>query len=238
MSLESTVVVPRRPDRAIYTWAALAAFIIVFAGFARSYYLKSFFDTRALSGLVHAHGLVMTLWFTLFIVQVRLVAAHRVDLHRRLGVVGGVLAAMVVAIGTLTAITGARNGSTPGPPPLVFMAIPLGDMVLFSVLVSLGLAYRRRAMVHKRLLLLSTLGILTAAIARVPIDAIRHGGIPVFFGLTDLLILLCIGFDTVKNRRLHPAFGFGFLLVIGSQAFRIWLAGTPQWMQFAQWLVG
>lgn len=238
MSLESTVVVPRRPDRAIYTWAALAAVIIVFAGFARSYYLKSIFGTPALSGLLHAHGLVMTLWFTLLVIQVRLVAANRIDLHRRLGIFGGVLAAIVVGVGTLTAITAARNGSTPGPPPLVFMAIPLGDMVLFSVLVSLGLAYRRRAMVHKRLLLLSSLGILTAAIARIPVDAIRNGGIPVFFGLTDLVILLCIGVDTVRNRRLHPAFGFGFLLIIGSQAFRIWLAGTPQWMQFAKWLVG
>jgi hypothetical protein len=54
----------------------------------------------------------------------------------------------------------------------------------------------------------------------------------------DLCILGCIVFDTVKNRRLHPAFGWGFLFVVGSQAFRLWLSGTPQWMSFAKWLVG
>jgi hypothetical protein len=180
----------------------------------------------------------MTLWFTLFFVQVRLVAIQRVNLHRRLGMFGAALAAMVVGVGTLTAITGARNGVSPGPPPLVFLTIPLGDMVVFAVLVSLGLAYRQRAMVHKRLLLLSSLSLLTAAIARIPVDFIRNGGLPMFFGLTDLCILTCVCVDTVKNRRLHPAFGWGFLFIIGSQAFRFWLAGTPGWLRFATWLVG
>jgi hypothetical protein len=225
-------------DRGIYTWAALLAVLIVFAGFARSYYLKSFFGTGALTGLVHLHGLVMTLWFLLFVVQVRLVAAHRVDLHRRLGFFGGFLAAAVVAVGTMTAIVSARAGHTPGPPPLVFLAIPFFDMVMFSVLVSLALGYRHRPAIHKRLLLLSSLGMVTAAVARIPIEALSKGGIPVFFAVTDLCVLGCIIFDTVKNRRLHPAFGWGFLFLLGTQAFRLWFSGTPQWMSFAQWLVG
>jgi hypothetical protein len=238
MTIESTLIPRRRIYRAVYTWAALAAVIIVFAGFARTYYLKRVFGTPALSGLVHLHGLVMTLWFTLFFVQVRLVAMERVNLHRRLGMFGAALAALLVGVGTLTAITAARHGVTPGPPPLVFLTIPLGDMVVFSVLVSLGLAFRRRPMIHKRLLLLSSLGMVTAAIARIRIDFIQQGGLPMFFALTDLCLLLCIGYDTAKNRRLHPAFGFGFLFIIASQAFRFWFSGTPQWLSFAQWLVG
>jgi hypothetical protein len=226
-----------RADRGLYTWAALAAVLVVFAGFARTYYLKGFFGTPALTTLVHVHGLMMTLWFVLFAVQVWLVEAHRVALHRRLGVYGGVLAAGVIAVGTLTAITAASLGHSPGPPPLVFLTVPLGDMVLFTVLVALGLAYRHRAAIHKRLLLLSTLGMLTAAIARIPIDVLRQGGIPLFFALTDICILCCIGVDVMKTRRLHPALGFGLLFVVGSQVFRLWLSGTPQWLQFATWLV-
>jgi hypothetical protein len=238
MSSESSVAPRRRPaDRGIYTWAALIAVMIVFAGFARTYYLKSVFGTPALSSLVHLHGLVMTLWFTLFVVQVRLVATARVALHRRLGFLGGVLAATVVAVGTLTAITAARNGATPGPPPLVFLTIPLGDMVVFAILVSLGLAYRNRMAIHKRLILLSTLSMLTAAIARIPLEIVRNGGLPLFFSLTDLCVIGCVIFDTVKHKRLHPAFGWGFLFIIGSQAFRFWLSGTPQWLRFATWLV-
>jgi len=235
----SAIPSPRRAaDRGIYTWAALAAVIVVFAGFARTYYLKSLFGAAELSTLVHLHGLVMTLWFTLFLVQVRLVAAHRVDLHRRLGYFGGVLAVAVLAIGTMTAITAARNGHTPagGPPPLVFLTIPLGDMVVFAGLVSFGLGYRNRAAIHKRLLLLSCLGIITAAIARIPIDALHNAGLPAFFGVTDLIILGCVIVDTVKNRRLHPALGWGFLFIIASQVARFAIAGTPQWLQFAKWL--
>jgi hypothetical protein len=238
MSTETTVAPPHgRADRSIYTWAALAAVIIVFAGFARTYYLKGLFGETTLTRLLHAHGLVMTLWFALFVVQVRLVAAKRIGLHRRLGMLGAALAVLVVGVGTLTAITAAKNGHSPGPPPLVFLAIPLGDMVVFAALVGLALGYRHRASIHKRLILLSSLSMLTAAIARIPVDVIHNGGLPVFFALTDLCLLLCIGFDTVKNRRLHPAFGWGFLFIFASQAFRFWLAGTPQWLSFATWLV-
>ncbi len=236
MSFETSVASRRGADRAAYTWAALAAVIVVFAGFARTYYLKGLYGTPQLTGLVHLHGLVMTAWFLLFVVQVRLVSAQRVELHRKLGYLGGLLAVLVLGVGTVTAITAARLGHSPGPPPLMFLTIPLGDMVVFAVLIGLGLGYRQRPQAHKRLMLLSSLGILTAAVARIPLDVIHNGGLPVYFGLTDLLILACVIFDTVKHRRLHPALGWGFLFIMASQVFRFWLAGTPQWLQFATWL--
>src|SRR6185437_6956578 len=101
-------------DRRFYTWVAFAAALIVFTGFARTYYLKQLFGTRSLPLLLHVHGLVMTLWFVLFLVQVRLVAAHRTDLHRRLGVFGALLALLVVAVGATTIITRARPHFRPG----------------------------------------------------------------------------------------------------------------------------
>ena len=225
-------------ERRLYTGAALLALLIVFAGFARTYYLKGAYGTPDLSVLVHMHGFVMTAWVTLFLVQVRLVATGRTDLHRRLGVIGAALAILLVIVGMITAITAARNGVTPGPPPLVFLAIPIGDMAVFTILITAAILYRRRADFHKRLMLLATLSILTAAIARIPVDVLHSGGLPAFFGTTDLVILACIAFDTVKNRRLHPAFAAGLVLVIASQAARFLIAGTPQWQRFAGWLVG
>lgn len=122
----------------LYAWAALAIVAIVFAGFARTYYLKVLFDTPTLSTQLHVHGVVMTLWFALFALQVGLIATRRVNLHRRVGVVGVLLAALVVVMGVTTAIDGARLGHTPGPPPLVFLTIPLGDMLVFPILVGAG----------------------------------------------------------------------------------------------------
>lgn len=232
------VVVGKRSERTFYTWAAVVAALVVFAGFARTYYLKGAFGSPDLSALKHLHGFVMTAWFTIFLMQVRLVATGRTRIHRKLGVAGAVVAALVVIVGTATALVGAKNGATPGPPPLVFLAIPLGDMVVFLALVSAAILYRKRADFHKRLMLLGSLSILTAAIARIPLDFLQAGGLPAFFGATDLLILAFVAVDTVKNRRLHPAMIAGVLVIVGSQVARFLIAGTPQWTSFARWLVG
>jgi hypothetical protein len=224
--------------RRLYTWAAVVAVFIVLTGFARTYYLKGFFGTAALSGLVHVHGIVMSLWITLFVVQVRLVAAHRTNLHRRLGVFGGILAGLVLIVGVTTALAAARRGGASEPPPLVFLAVPLGDMTVFAVLCAIGFFYRRRGDIHKRVMLLTCAVFLTAAIARIPIDFILNGGPLVFFGLSDLFLLACVAFDTVKHRRLHPAFLWGALFIIASQPLRLMLSGTQIWMRFATWLVG
>jgi hypothetical protein len=236
MSVETSAL-SRGTDRRFYTWAAMGAIAIVFAGFARTYFLKTSFGTPALSTLVHVHGLVMTLWFTFFLMQVRLVAMRRTHLHRRAGVVGALVAAAVLIVGIATAITAARLGRSPGPPPLVFLVVPLGDMLVFALLVGAGLYLRSRPDMHRRLMLLSCVGMLTAAIARIPIGAIQAGGLPLFFGLTDLVVLACVAYDTTRQRRLHPAFGWGMLLIVASQPLRLVLSGTSAWHQFASWLV-
>jgi hypothetical protein len=236
MSVETSAM-SRGTDRRFYTWAAMGAIAIVFAGFARTYFLKTSFGTPALSTLVHVHGLVMTLWFTFFLMQVRLVAMRRTHLHRRAGVVGALVAAAVLIVGIATAITAARLGRSPGPPPLVFLVVPLGDMLVFALLVGAGLYLRSRPDMHRRLMLLSCVGMLTAAIARIPIGFIQAGGLPVFFGLTDLVVLACVAYDTTRQRRLHPAFGWGMLLIVASQPLRLLLSGTSVWQQFASWLV-
>jgi len=46
-----------------------------------------------------------------------------------------------------------------------------------------------------------------------------------------------VAYDTIKQRRLHPAFGWGMLLIVVSQPMRLLLSGTSVWQQFATWLV-
>ena len=41
-----------------------------------------------------------------------------------------------------------------------------------------------------------------------------------------------------RNRRLHPAFGWGFALLALSWVFRLWMSGTAGWLAFAGWLAG
>jgi len=223
----------------MYRWAAIVAALIVFAGFAPTYYLKSVFHTTALPTLVLVHGFVMSAWIVLFATQTWLIEAHRVDLHRRLGIFGAIMIVLIPVLGVATAIEGARrHAGPPGIPPLAFLTIPLFDIGVFTILAGIGLLLRRRSDFHRRLMLLATLSIMAPAIARLPFDFIRLTGPLAFFGLTDLIILVCVAIDTIRHRRLHPAFGWGLALIVVMQPLRLWLAGTSAWLHFAAWLVG
>jgi hypothetical protein len=234
---------PSRATRAggrFYAWAALAAALIIFAGFARTFYLRSMSGAPALSPLLIVHGVVMTTWFVVFGAQVWLVTAGRTGLHRRLGVLGLIMALLVVCVGVAAAIDAGRRGASPAPgvPPLMFMAIPLFDMPVFALLVAIALWQRRRPDIHKRLMLLATVGMLTPAVGRIPLDFIQHGGPPVFFGLALLVVFACIAVDSARSRRLHPAFAWGGALIVAMLPLRLLIASTQAWTQFARWLVG
>ena len=144
---------------------------------------------------------------------------------------------IMVVVGTMTAIIRAKQGAAPpgGPPPLVFLAIPLFDMLVFSSLVSAGFYFRRRADVHKRLMVLATISLLAAAIARLPFGILKAGP-PAFFGLTDLFIVACVLYDLITRGRLHRATVWGGLFIILSQPLRLMISGTSAWMAFATWL--
>src|ERR1700723_355259 len=75
---------------------------VMFAGFAKNFYLRAWIGTRPITAMVHVHGLVMTAWILLFLTQTLLVAKGRTDLHRKLGVTGALLAVVVVALGIYT----------------------------------------------------------------------------------------------------------------------------------------
>ena len=237
--MAATPQVPGRVnDRRLYILAAILTPLIVLAGFARTYYLKPFFHTPDLAGrIVHLHGIVMTVWVVLFVVQVSLVATRRTRIHQRLGILGGVLSALVVLVGILTALYAAARGASPGPLALSFLVIPLGDMLIFAIFIGLALYYRRKLQVHKRLMLLAAINLLTPAIARIPLSFIINGGPPVFFALTDLCLLVAVAFDTYKHRRLHPVFLWGSIFLIAMQPLRLLLAGTQTWINFAAVLV-
>ena len=73
-------------DRRLFMAASITFPLIVLAGFGRTYYVRGLFNAPPLpSSLVHLHGLLMTAWVVLFVTQVRFIASHRIQLHRRPG---------------------------------------------------------------------------------------------------------------------------------------------------------
>ena len=237
MAVSTAALATRRRTRRFYVGMAVAITITVFAGFSRSYFLKSWYGAPELSGLLHVHGVVFTAWVLFFLAQTVLVATGRTYLHRRMGIGGAVLAALVVIVGTAVAIARAKTGVSPipGVSSLGFLAIPLFDMVVFAVLVAAALYFRRRLEAHKRLMTLSMISLLAAPIARMHFIPLPPGP-PTFFGLADLFIVALLVYDLSTRGKIHPATIWGGLLIVASQPLRLMISGTPPWLAFASWL--
>jgi hypothetical protein len=219
-----------------YVGIAVALAITVFIGFAPTFYLKAFTAAPSLSTLVWAHGLLFTSWIVLLVTQATLVAKHRVDLHMRLGLFGVLVGAAMVVVGLLTAVTAARLGHIPpgAPPPLVFLAIPLFAIAEFAILFGAAIALRGNNQTHKRLILLATIVIVGAAIARLPLPF--AGTPPGFFAIADLFILACVIHDWRVHGRVHPVYTWAGSLVVIFQPLQLAIMGTGAWLAFATWL--
>lgn len=227
---------PATSDRRFFLAMSVAIALVVFAGFAPTYYLRGYYHADPLPSVFAVHGAVFSAWVVLFVVQAALVSARRTDIHRKLGVLAAVLAPLMLVVGFQAAVAAARRGfSTPGlPPPLVFLAVPMFDLVVFAALVGAALWFRRNPAMHKRLMLLAMLSVITAAIARLP--GVLPYGPPAFFGLTDLFLLAGIAWDKWTRGRVHPAYVWGGLFLVLSQPLRLVVSGTDMWMRIATWL--
>lgn len=224
-----------RHDRIFHTGIALAFLVTAIAGFAPTYFLKEFYHTPPLTPLLHVHGLVFTGWLLLLLTQSALVAAHRVDVHKRLGIAGAVLAAAMIPVGIMTAIAAARHGAaTPGLDPLVFMVFPVGAVVMFAGFIGAALWKRRQPEIHRRLILLGTVSILTPAIARL--SFVGHNPI-LALQLSLLFVIAAMIHDWKSRRRLHPLYIWGGLIVLLSGPVRSGIGHTSAWQSFARFLV-
>jgi len=203
--------------RKSYLGIVLAIALVLFAGFARNYYLRTWLGTRAITFMVHVHGLVMTAWVVLFLVQVLFVANHRVAWHRRLGVVGAALAVVVFGLGVYTIAQSIERQMPHADPIVVAMAFVAFDGVVlcvFAGLVLMALVKRRRSEWHKRLMLLAMISLLPPAFGRLVINFTREHAELSVVGLMCASVIACLAVDFRRHRALHPAFVLGGALVI------------------------
>jgi hypothetical protein len=244
MMTQATVRFRWPAERVFYSGMALAMFVTVFIGFGRTFFLRPWFpEAEALAApetLFYVHGAFFAAWMLLLVLQPTLVAAGRTDLHRMLGKAGAALAIVMVVLGIAGSLLAAKRatGFMGVPvPPLQFLVVPLADIALFATFTALAIAWRRDSQAHKRLMLLATINLLTAAVARVPLDFISTGGPPAFFALTDVFVLAIAAWDFASRGRLHPVTLWGGLAIVASQPLRLMLSGTDAWLAFAAWAV-
>jgi len=228
-----------RPRFQAIAVAALAVAVVV--GFAKTYYLKFLFDAPPLTQAARLHGIIATVWIALHYTQARLIEAHRVALHKRLGIFGACVA-MVLAVQAIhLAIGSVAAGRAPaGRNPLQFLSVPLGTTAMFVLFVASAVALRRKREWHKRLMLLATMTLLMPAMGRLDIQIMAPLGLPrawLAFVVTFGFVAWAWIHDWRQRRRVHPAYLVGGIVLLVSMWGRRWIGMTDAWTPIAQWLV-
>lgn len=221
----------------------------VVLGFGRTFFFKPWFpqaqELAPAERFFLFHGIAAAAWFALLIVQSTLIAAGNVRRHRQLGQYGVALAALIVLLGIIGGLIAAgRPGGFVGVPvpPLQFLIVPVASIGLFALLVALAVARRSDPQSHKRFMLLASIAMLEAAVARWPVEGMALPspvpGLGVWELVTCLFLVPIVVWDLASRGRVHAVTLWGGLALVGVLLVRMPLASTDAWQGFARWAVG
>lgn len=234
--VERPVVVGRRRRR-FFLVSAVLMLLVVFLGFAPTFYLRGAIPERAagpLPGYLHIHGAVMTAWYLLFLVQTMLVVSKRTSVHRRLGIIGAVLAIGVVGLGAYATLNMVSRLTALGMTPsqqleqihVEFIVIGnLFQLLAFGGLITAAILLRAHPQAHRRLMFWAfvlTLG--QALTGNRMLGEFLQSQLPPWlpaFLLVPLLGLIGLAtHDWSTTRRVHPA------TLVGAATFLVVLVAT------------
>jgi hypothetical protein len=238
------------PARYLYVTFALLLLVSTLLGFQQFFLHGKAYPGREIVPqaklLVIAHGVAMSCWIVLFVVQpLLIVGAHR-RLHMTLGKIGAVLATCMVVLGLRVPIAVTRYGPEfPlwGLTRRQFMAVPMFSISIFAVFVAIGIWYRRRPEIHRPLMFLATLSIVAAAMDRItalpPLYADSVWGRvfgPFFPGLIIGALFLCVKWLLTRSFDRYYAAGYAALVAVN--VLTLVVAPSELWGRFAAYLVG
>lgn len=231
---------PRHVDRGLFLAAAIGFPLLVLIGYFKSYYFSAFFDVRPVANaLVHAHGVVMTLWVVYFVSQVALIRSRNVKLHMTMGLAGIALALIVIVVGMATAVDAqlVRGAAPPGENPHAFFVLPVSDMTLFAIFFAGAVYFRKRPSEHKSLMLLTAIAFLPAALFRIPAVPPEYAMLWAF-GVPALIALACLAWHSWKHGKVNRVFALGVSLIFVAIPLRTLLMGSKIWLDLMAWLAG
>lgn len=226
-----------------YAVMSTVCLTVAVLGFMPSFFLPLAQGTFVRPPVFYIHGLLFFSWTVFFCAQSWLVATGRTLAHRDWGILGAALAtAMVFSVMSVVAV---RLNQTPpipaGPGSATFAWVDVSGMAFFGACIVLAMMNTRRPEVHKRLMLLATMSLLNAAIARWggvffpgPPGPPRSFFEAEWFNLATIaLMLVPAGFDLRTEGRISRVY------LIGVPAFALlnltWTLvwSTPAWLAVA-----
>src|SRR5262245_43078401 len=235
---QSSALSARLRDRRFYLFITILTAALVFAGFARTFYLNALFAKLHLPSLWVIHGVVFSSWLVILVMQAFLVSARKVHVHKRLGYASIAIVVAMFVLGWIMSVEAAQRGFTPpgGPHPLAFLAFQLLGLFAFVGLIAAAYLLRNRPEIHKRLMVGATILLLTPAVARIFLIFTTNAVLPKPLGVLFGLFIACMAFVLFTRRRVHIAW------VWSTAAFLLFgaiLGGpTRAWFAIAHWITG
>jgi len=239
----------RAGERSFFALMAIALAVAVLVGFGRTFFFRPWFP--AAGALVPPerfflfHGVPTAAWFVLLIAQAALISTGNVRRHRQLGRYGVALALLIVVLGLYGALLAASRptGFVGVPlPPLQFLVVPVAAITLFAAFVTLAVARRSDAQSHKRYMLLASISMVEAAVARWPLgfmsDPSPLPGLAVWELATCAFLAPIAVWDLASRGRLHAVTLWGGVALIATLLLRLPLGATDAWQGIGCWAVG
>jgi hypothetical protein len=238
-----------RAERVFYLIAALVMMAAVAIGFRHFYTHGQNQEggpiTQQIVPLVILHGVLMSAWIVLFIVQSALIVRGNFKLHMTLGVSGVVLAGLIVALGTATGILSIHFAPIAafGPwGPRRFLHVPLTSLYGFAVLVGIGLINRKKAAIHRPMMLLGTLSAVGAGIARIPqitgpLAGLSHASIYWMFWFPIIATgAILFVLKLAMTRRWDRYYAMGWVLLTAMLSAGNAISYTAWWQHLASYV--
>jgi len=193
--------------------------------------------TRQILPLVVVHGLAMFSWVVLFLVQSVFILNGNPSLHMRIGVGGAVLAGIMVPLGSVAATLSARYNPDIYEPlggARFFLATMLGEMLCFGLFVGVALIYRRRPEIHRPMMLLASLMIISGSLGRCPYIG-QYALMPPLYVLGPALTLgaLFLLLHWAMTRALNRYDALGYVAMVVASCMFIVIGHSATWNQIA-----
>jgi hypothetical protein len=161
--------------------------------------------------------------------------------HRRLGLAGIAIGTLLVFTATEISILLLARGLREGAPaPREFAATLFSIVLMIALLFGTAIAQIERPEIHKRLMLLATLVILTPALARIiqlvdgDMSRLLRNDLA---GLaSDTLILIPIAYDWRTRGRVHRVYWIAGAAIVTIQLATLAFRGTSPWYAAADWI--
>jgi hypothetical protein len=229
-----------------YSWMAVACVLTAFLGFIPTYWTPLAAGQFTAHPVVHMHGIAFFSWTIFALVQTSLVPAGRVALHRSVGLAGISIATLLTVLGLLAALNSLLGSFAVGRAydAEAFLIVPLSIIATFGVLFTLAIANIRRPEIHKRLMLMATVSVLNAPVARPLLTWVwpLNGPTdvpPVWINvpacwLSYLLIVAAMIYDWRTRGRPHTVYLIALPILVVLAAAVIPISETQTWHAIAR----